>query len=163
MSRRGREVADDFDLYSAPGHLIRRAQQVHVELWGEQVESGITGAQFAVLCTLARHSPLDQTRLSALAGLDTSTCQGIVGRLQRRGLLCRTRDPDDGRRWLLTPTAAGSRVLSSTLPAVVRVGERLLEPLTEEESRALIRLMRKVLAGRALPYAADEVSGAGAR
>ena len=136
---------ETYDLPSAPGHLVRRAQQAHVELWGRMVGSTVTSPQFAVLCTLRRHSPLDQTRLSALAGLDTSTCQGIVARLQRKGLLQRARDPGDGRRWLLSLTRAGTRTLGAALPAVLAVGDRLLEPLSKEESAELLRLLAKVV------------------
>ena len=136
--------ADTYELHKSPGHLIRRAQQVHVELWSQLVGDGITSPQFAVLCNLFQHSPLDQTQLSTLAGLDTSTCQGVVSRLQRKGLINRTRDPGDGRRWLLTLTPIGSRALDDTLPAVVEVGERLLEPLTSDEATDLLRLLGKL-------------------
>lgn len=137
-----------FQLHTAPGHLIRRAQQVHVELWGELVGSGLTGPQFAVLHTLGRHRPLDQTGLAMRAGLDTSTCQDVVVRLQHKGLVARERDAADGRRWLLTLTPAGRRTVHRVLPAVAAVGDRLMEPLTEEEAAELITLLGKVVWAR---------------
>jgi DNA-binding MarR family transcriptional regulator len=144
-----------YDLFDAPGHLIRRAQQAHVELWGQVVGTGLTGPQFAVLHTLSTHRTLDQTRLAAVAGLDTSTCQDVVARLQGKGLLARQRDPGDRRRWLLTLTPKGRRVLTGALPGVIAVGERLLEPLTAEEGAALVRLLAKLVRARA----ADTVNG----
>ncbi|MGH8917276.1 MAG: MarR family winged helix-turn-helix transcriptional regulator [Actinomycetes bacterium] len=138
------DIVGTYDLAGAPGHLIRRAQQVHIEIWGQLVDGGLTSPQFAVLCALGRDRGIDQTRLSLLASLDTSTCQGVVSRLQERGLLERARDPQDGRRWLLALTPRGEATLARVLPAVIEVGERLLEPLTRQEGVELRRLLAKV-------------------
>ncbi|MGH9095027.1 MAG: hypothetical protein ACRDXE_07695, partial [Acidimicrobiales bacterium] len=36
------DIVGTYDLAGAPGHLIRRAQQVHVEIWGQLVDGGLT-------------------------------------------------------------------------------------------------------------------------
>ncbi|MBM7856241.1 hypothetical protein [Lentzea nigeriaca] len=36
----------------SPGHLLRRAQQVHTELWATRAE-GLTGSQYATLVVIA--------------------------------------------------------------------------------------------------------------
>ncbi len=118
---------------------------MHVELWSGLVDGGLTSPQFAVLCALETESRVDQTRLSLLASLDTSTCQDVVSRLQRRALIDRVRDPSDGRRWLLALTPLGQATLAQALPAVAAVGDRLLEPLTPEEGDELRRLLAKVV------------------
>ncbi|MGH9094787.1 MAG: MarR family winged helix-turn-helix transcriptional regulator, partial [Acidimicrobiales bacterium] len=110
------------------------------------VDGGLTSPQFAVLCALGRDRGVDQTRLSLLASLDTSTCQGVVSRLQERGLLERARDSQDGRRWLLALTPRGEATLARVLPAVVEVGDRLLAPLAPQEGAELRRLLAKVAA-----------------
>ena len=45
-----------------PGHLIRRAGQVHNEMWTRYVPGSVSSVQYAVLSTVARHEPLDQAR-----------------------------------------------------------------------------------------------------
>lgn len=133
------------DLISRPGHLIRRAQQLHTELWTEIVGGEVTSRQFAVLTVLREHPRIDQATLSRRVSLDTSTCQDIVARLGRRGLLDRTRDPADRRRWLVRLTAVGAHVLDRVDAHVRRTGEELLRPLDATERRDLLRLLRKVV------------------
>src|SRR3954466_13975016 len=66
-------VEDTFDLRAAPGHLVRRLQQAHREIWAWAVPGGITSVQFAVLSVLEQKPLIDQRRLGALAGTDRST------------------------------------------------------------------------------------------
>ena len=47
------------DLRRHPGHLIRRAQQVHTWLWNAEVSSEVTSPQFAVLYALRAEPDID--------------------------------------------------------------------------------------------------------
>jgi hypothetical protein len=62
-----------FDLATAPGHLIRRAQQLHTAIWAEVVDTGLTGVQFAVLAALEVKPDLDQRTLGERISLGTYT------------------------------------------------------------------------------------------
>jgi DNA-binding MarR family transcriptional regulator len=139
------EPLTNFDPLMWPGALIRRAQQVHTQVWVDVVGSDLTSPQFAVLIAVYGEPDLDQTRLSQSASLDTSTCQDIVRRLLERGLIERSRDARDGRRWSVRLSAAGRAAVDAAMPGVMRVGERLLEPLDEAERRAFTLLLRKVV------------------
>lgn len=131
----------DFDLYSAPGHLIRRAQQVHTVVWTSVVGEDLTSPQFAVLKVLCDHPGIDQTTLSQWASLDTSTCQDIVARLRQRGLIERKRDPGDGRKWLLQMSDEGRATLEAVIPKVREVGCRLLEVFSAQDQIQFHRLL----------------------
>lgn len=134
----------EFDLASAPGHLIRRAQQVHTSAWAAIVGEELTSSQFAVLNVLHDRPGIDQTTLSQLASLDTSTCQDIVARLKQKELIERVRDSSDGRRWLLRLSEKGSRLRASVVPRVREVGELLLGSMSVEERAAFARLLSSV-------------------
>lgn len=84
----------------SPGHLLRRAQQVHTELWATWVE-GLTGPQYATLVAIAGWDDVDQCRAGQL---DKSTVAEVVRRLVDKGWVRRTPDPADRRRRLLTLT-----------------------------------------------------------
>src|SRR5438477_192430 len=86
------------DLRLHPGHLIRRAQQVHYWLWNAQVSGEVTSPQFAVLYALRAEKNIDQKTLGERVSLDRSTTAEVVARLKSRGLIQRFRDPRDGRR-----------------------------------------------------------------
>ncbi len=134
----------EFDLESAPGHLIRRAQQVHTSVWTSVVGEDLTSSQFAVLNVLHFKPGIDQTTVSQLASLDTSTCQDIVARLKQKGLVERVRDASDGRRWLLRLSEKGSRTWAEVVPRVKKVGELLLDSMSASDGREFIRLLFEV-------------------
>jgi len=131
-------------LYVAPGHLIRRAQQVHTVLWGEHVGTHLTSVQYVVLLVLTAHPDIDQRTLGRHASLDKSTGGDLIARMVARGLVCRSRDLNDARRNLLRLTPAGQIELRTHAPAVVRVQQELLRALTPEERQQFISLMDSV-------------------
>ena len=107
----------------------------------------LTSPQFAVLNELDVSPGIEQTRHGELVSLDTSTCQDVVARLRRRGLVERVRDPNDGRRWLLELSREGRRLHRQLLPQVRLVGEQLFAPLDNPERVELRRLRQKMLGG----------------
>lgn len=140
-------IEDGFDLDFAPGHLIRRAQQVHTSVWASVVGEDLTSPQFAVLNILYARPGIDQTMLSSLASLDTSTCQDIVARLRHKGLIERSKDGSDGRRWLLRLSERGKITRNQVVPKVREVGEILLRSLDPDDRATLTRLLYEVARG----------------
>jgi DNA-binding MarR family transcriptional regulator len=133
------------DIDQAPGHLIRLAQQRHQALWTQIVGGGLTSVQFVVLVLLLEEPELDQRTLAARASTDTSTLADVCRRLEQRGLLCRGRDAEDGRRYVLRVTPKGGELLRRIIPDVARVGEALLYGLTDQERATLLTLLGKLL------------------
>lgn len=131
-------------LSTTPGHLLRRSLQVHTALWAQWVGEELTGPQYGVVATLARHGEMDQKRLGDLASLDKSVVGDVVLRLGRRGIVAKRRDPMDGRRRVLGVTEEGYAVLRRVNPGVARVQEALLEPLSEHEAQDLVQMLAKV-------------------
>jgi MarR family transcriptional regulator, lower aerobic nicotinate degradation pathway regulator len=131
--------AEVIGISTSPGHLLRRALQVHTALWGALVGEELTGPQYGVVATLMRHGEMDQKRLGTLASLDKSVVGDVVLRLSRKELLVKERDPADGRRRILRLTEAGRDVLHRVTPGVARVQEALLAPLSEEEAHSLVQ------------------------
>jgi DNA-binding MarR family transcriptional regulator len=120
------------DHLSAPGHLLRRAQQVHTEAWSRLV-ADVTGPQYAVLVAVAGWPGLDQKRAGELASLDKSTAASIVTRLVTGGWLNRVQDPSDRRRRLLELSPKGSDALAGITASARAVQKELLAPLPEGE------------------------------
>src|SRR5260370_521604 len=81
------------DLRRHPGHLIRRAQQVHYWLWNAEVSPEVTSPQFAVLYALRAEKNIDQKTLGERVSLDRSTTAEVAARLKPPGLLHRFRPP----------------------------------------------------------------------
>src|SRR4051812_38765850 len=137
----------EFELTDAPGHLLRRAQQLHAAVFAEVVsEPDLTTPQFAVLTALRNQPETDQVRLSQKLAIDRSTIADVANRLEERGLIKRKRDTKDARRNLLSLTAAGRALHDRTAPEVVEVGRNLLEPLSERDRKTLMRLLAAIIA-----------------
>ena len=144
------------DMHRQPGHLIRRAQQVHTWLWTADVSKEVTSTQFAVLTAIAATPAIDQNSLSRHASLDTSTVGDVVSRLIDRGYVVRGRDPADRRRNLLTLTDEGGRLHGVVLAAATRMTGRLVASLSEQDRDDLVRILTTLVeAGEALRDAAD--------
>ena|ERR1700722_11022465 len=136
----------EFDLRTAPGHLLRRAQQVHAAVFAEVVsEAQLTTPQFAVLAALRSSPEIDQVRLSQRLAIDRSTIADIANRLEERGIIRRRRDSQDGRRNLLSLTAAGLAVYDLAAPQVIEVGQRLLAPLSEKDRKTFLECLTSVI------------------
>lgn len=131
-------------LHTAPGHLIRRAQQVHTTLWGERVSSDLTSVQYNVLLVLHHEARIDQRTLGERGSLDKSTGADVIARLETRGLVARIRDSADGRRNLLTLSAEGRDQLLRHAAAVVDVQHELLRPLSSPQRQVFLRLMKQI-------------------
>lgn len=132
------------DLTTHPGHLARRLQQAHHLLWTTVVSEEITSPQFGVLNTLVAEPGLDQRTVGERVGLDRSTIAEVVGRLIRRGLLDKVRDPEDGRRFLLRLTDEGTRTHRRLTVRTARMNQIFLAPLSPEEQTQFLSLMRRV-------------------
>ncbi|MER7190427.1 MarR family winged helix-turn-helix transcriptional regulator [Streptomyces flaveolus] len=132
------------DLTTHPGHLARRLQQAHHLLWNTMVSEETTSPQFAVLNALVAEPGLDQRTVGERVGLDRSTIAEVISRLDRRGLLDKVRDPQDGRRFLLRLTDEGLRVHRRLSVRTARMNQVFLAPLSASEQAVFFDLIQRV-------------------
>jgi MarR family transcriptional regulator, lower aerobic nicotinate degradation pathway regulator len=130
------------DLYTMPGHLIRRAQQVSTAIFAEECGGfDLTAVQYAALSMIAANPGVDATRLSALIAFDRSTIGGVLERLEAKAWISRDASPQDRRIKVLRITRDGAALLREVEPAVRRVQERLLAPLAPRDRATVLRLL----------------------
>jgi DNA-binding MarR family transcriptional regulator len=135
-----------YRLDESVGHLLRRAHQRHAALFQERgAVGGLTPTQFATLLRLAELGTATQNALGRAVALDPATIQGVVARLRDRGLVEAGRDPLDRRTVVLSLNEAGARALADATRQGSQANERLLAPLSAEDRRMLIRLLRRLL------------------
>ncbi|TFZ04267.1 MarR family winged helix-turn-helix transcriptional regulator [Ramlibacter rhizophilus] len=141
-------MAKGFDFQHAPGHLIRRAQQVAVAVFHEETAAfEVTPVQFAILNALIESPGEDQVTLAARVAFDAATFGSVIGRLEARGWVRREADEVDRRRKRLWITPPGQRVAQQMKHAVARAQARIVEPLDAVEREQLVQLLRKLVAG----------------
>ena len=134
------------DLNSLPGHLIRRAQQVHSALFAEECGAfDLTSVQYAALAAIRGNPDVDATRLSALIAFDRSTIADVLARLEAKGWVVRHPSPNDRRVKLLRLSPDGVELLRRVDPLVCRVQERLLAPLDPADRSTVMRLLTRLV------------------
>jgi len=136
----------DSHLTDMPGHLIRRLQQIASALFLDQAKAfDFTPVQYAALVAIKNHPGLDQTALCNAIALDRSTIGGVVGRLEKRGLVKRTSGSADRRTKSLHITAAGGRMIRDIAPAVAATQRLILAPLKAGERAAFMQMLKHLV------------------
>jgi hypothetical protein len=86
---------------------------------------------------------------------------GRLHRLEQRGLIARSPDPNDRRGLRVTLTREGREVIDQAVQAGVETQERLLARLAPEQRRQLDALLRELLASASAGSTAPERGRAG--
>jgi DNA-binding MarR family transcriptional regulator len=133
-------------LYTKPGHLIRRMQQIAVAIFMEEcADFDLTPVQYAAMVAIREYPGIDATRLSALVAFDRSTLGSVLGRLEAKEFIERRASTADSRVKLLYLTALGKKTLAAAAPAVERAQERMLAPLATADQRRLMQLLTQLV------------------
>ena len=129
------------DLYEQPGHLIRRAHQIAVSMFHEELGRDVTPVQYAILRMLQETPGIDQVTLALKVGLDNSTAADIARRLEAKGWIVREILPRRQRKLALTP--AGTQMLSRFVTGVHQLSTNMLSNLDADEQQEFMRLLQK--------------------
>lgn len=133
-------------VYTAPGYLFRRMQQIAVALFMEECKAfDLTPVQYAALIAISTHPGIDATRLSAVIAFDRSTLGSVIERLEAKAFIEREPAVEDRRVKLLTLTKAGAAVLESIMPSVDKAQARMLQPLKPADRKALLALLTQLV------------------
>ena len=133
-------------VYTAPGYLFRRMQQIAVAIFVEECRAfDLTPVQYAALVAIHTHPGIDATRLSAVIAFDRSTLGNVIERLESKGLIERKPSRDDKRVKLLYLTKAGTALLREIMPAVEKAQARMLQPLKPADRRTLLALLTQLV------------------
>ncbi len=108
-------------------------------------DAGLSFSAFTVMWVLWIWGEMESRELAIDAGITKGTLTGVVGTLERRGLVGRRRDPADGRLVLVAATPAGDELMARLFARFNEGETRIVSGLDAEESGQLARLLRKVL------------------
>lgn len=137
-----------FSLSASMLHLLHRASQVADDLFAEyQQFDGLTSRQFVVLAAVSSQEGASQTDISEATGIDRSTLTDLVGRLQSKGLVSRSRSRTDARTYEVRLTAEGAKAFAAAIPVARRVDRKLMGVLPEQRRKELAKLLEQIAAG----------------
>jgi DNA-binding MarR family transcriptional regulator len=113
------------------GLLLRRLRQ-------QQPDGGLTLPENAAMTRLNRGGPTTSSALAKLEQISPQSMGATLAGLEARGLVARHPDPEDGRRVVLSVTAAGQRILQDKRNArTEQLAQALSARFTPDEIRQL--------------------------
>ena len=120
-------------------HLARERMDARLARYG------VTPAQIHVLHYLYHcGNQAPQCEVTAHLKVRPSTANGILDRMEEKGLLRRTISETDARQRLITLTEKGAALQADCRRLFMETEELMLGNLTEEERAALFGLLRRV-------------------
>ncbi len=125
------DVGDLGELHAAI-HLLRRLRV-------EDKAMGLTAPRASVLSVLVFRGPVTMSALAEAEQVRPPTITRLVDGLERRGLVRRVGDRDDGRVQLVEATAAGKRLLQKGRARRVARLARGVASLSADDQRVLAR------------------------
>ena len=137
---------DDLHILSRISRLARRLELARRDAWrGLQLESW----EFDVLAALRRAGPPYELSPGALLKatlVSSGTMTNRLDRMERRGLLNRLADPEDGRAVRVVLSSRGMELADRALEALLGRERDLLASLGGNAERELLtRLLRRLL------------------
>lgn len=130
------------------GRIHRVADVLEAGLRPVFAEEGLGNGDFDVLATLRRAGTpytLTPSEITATAMVTSGAVTKRIDRLERAGLVERTRDERDRRGRRIRLTDEGLRITDSLTERHWANEERLLKALTPAERAQMIELLRKLL------------------
>jgi len=127
--------------------LINMAQHRMFKFADAQCEEhlGISVTQAAALMFIAKNEGCLQKNLSKALGLNNSAVTGLVGRMNKNGLINRESCAEDGRASRLFISTLGQKKLPEIFPLIQTINEKLTEEFSEDEIETVIRFLNTVM------------------
>ena len=104
----------------------------------------LTGPQLTVLKVLEGVGDLSLSALSERIRAQNSTVTGIIDRMEREGLVVRTRSTEDRRVVHIQLTEKGARIAREIAVEPMEVFRSALESLSAGEMRDLLKILTKI-------------------
>jgi DNA-binding MarR family transcriptional regulator len=136
-----------YEIGKSVGYLLGRAKNTLSQGVEQEVGSlDMTHAQASCLMMLAKHEATTATDLARNLNTDAGSVTRLLSRMERRGLIERTRRDDDRRVVDLTITAEGNAMVEKLPAAFCNVMRRHFEGFTAEEIEVLRGMLLRIIA-----------------
>ncbi len=109
-------------------------------------EAGVTASQAAVLFLLLRRGERRMGAIGEVLALGAPAVTGLVGRMEKSGLVSRRKDASDRRGALVDLTEAGRRAAERSDQVLRAFNAELAERLGEEDSETVYQALTRLAA-----------------
>ncbi|MFO7965532.1 MAG: MarR family transcriptional regulator [Desulfobacterales bacterium] len=106
---------------------------------------GITAPQLLILQEISDHEQITVTKLADIVSLKQTTVTDIINRLERKGLVQKSKDDHDKRRSFITLTEESVRILENTPSHLQAVFVERFSRLSAWEKLMLLSAMKRMV------------------
>ena len=140
-------MAVDVESMAAVQNIYRAANTIRNHL--EQTvlaPHDLTWTGWVVLWVVWIWGDIETRHVALEAGISKGTLTGVIGTLEKRGLLLRRVHPDDARRVLVALTPKGRKLMTTLFPIFNAAEARVTAALSNAEKTNLATSLRAVVA-----------------
>lgn len=134
-----------FELVLGGGSLlVQVGRELNTETERRLAPLGLTAQQAALLLHASRGGGTP-SELKSLLGTDTAGMTRLLDRLEAKGLLRRTRHPEDRRSIVIELTDEGQALVPSLPPVFGRISHQVFAGFSPEEVAQVTDMLRRIL------------------
>lgn len=127
------------------GYWLRLVSNQVSQAFARELEArGISVAEWVALRLVYQRDRMTPTQLSERTRLTRGAISKVVDKLESKGLLVRTADPDDGRAQQMSLTRRGHQLVPQLARLADANEERFFACLTARDRATLMRLLRQL-------------------
>jgi DNA-binding MarR family transcriptional regulator len=131
-----------------PYLLARTSHLISGEFHAMLAKKRIPVMHWRVLCSLLE-APMSVSQLADVVIAKQPTVSKLLARMEQQGLIVRESDAADRRSITVRITPAGERLTQPLVRLAKRHEASVLEPLGAEQARALVAVLRRLIADHA--------------
>ncbi|MBB4114528.1 DNA-binding MarR family transcriptional regulator [Rhizobium sp. BK226] len=147
-------------MLSTPGHLISLAARGFARLSETRLKPlGFGVGQLPVLVALQDGKASTQRDLARFARVEQPPMAQMLARMERDGLIERTRDPADGRSSRIVLAKAARDGMPEAIAALFQGNEEALAGFTDAEAGQLVGLLKRLIDNLDQMASAESASG----
>ena len=113
------------------------------EIW-QNILLDCSKNELFLLWLLYREKEVNMTRAAEYMNVPLNTATGIVGRLEKRGIVLRVRSEEDKRVVTIQLSTKGMEQILAIINEIMYYGTKVLENFSQEELNLFFRMMHKL-------------------
>ncbi|BBM66152.1 MarR family winged helix-turn-helix transcriptional regulator [Vibrio alfacsensis] len=140
-------MSEQFDRQDSFGWMINVvANDASKQFEAELKKHGLTVALWPTMMCLWEEEGITQRDIAEKSKVENSTTTRTLDKLEKLGLVERHPDPNSRRSFRIYLTDKGRGLKDSLLPVPLAVNKSLMSPLTPNEQKEMLRMLKKLIA-----------------
>ena len=136
----------DFRKNDSAGFLVNHMARLFAKGLQDRITAfGITTGQFPILLELWEEDGLRQSELVARINVEQATVANTLNRMERDGLIKRTKHPSDARAQQITLTDKALAIKDRAYEAANTQNKLALSGLSKTEQETFLRISRQII------------------